>query len=292
LYWLTAPLAWCYAIPVERFLTSYDSIVANLCLLLLVSVWRVCLIIKIINVIFNTTTLKATFAVFLFADTVMLVLLFYAKLPIIQIMGGIHLSESESLLLGVRMNLLFLGICSWPIWFLGYLIINAKSKHKYAVAEFSSSVQSSFKNYLWPALMTLLLMSQLPQTQSEQYHRYQFEQALRNSEFKRAISEMQKHEQSDYPPLWDPPPRPGYGESSPNLLLIISELPTLSNGHWLREIYLNKLKQYQGYYGLLHDLTPDQKTEHLQAITKMPEFQAWYREEKILLNKDPSIVEE
>ncbi len=55
----------------------------------------------------------------------------------------------------------------------------------------------------------------------------------------------------------------------------------LSNGHWMREIYLNKLKQYQGYYGLLHDLTPDQKTEHLQAIIKMPEFEAWYRHENI-----------
>ncbi len=86
-------------------------------LLLLVSVWRVVLIIKSSTLFLAPTRFKSIFAVLLFADTVMLILLFYAKLPIIQIMGGIHLSDSESLMLSVRMNLLLIGICSWPFGF-------------------------------------------------------------------------------------------------------------------------------------------------------------------------------
>jgi hypothetical protein len=41
LFWMTAPLAWLYAIPVERFLSAADSARANLWLLGIVSVWRV-----------------------------------------------------------------------------------------------------------------------------------------------------------------------------------------------------------------------------------------------------------
>ena len=41
LYWMTAPLAWLYGIPYERFLSPLDAINANLWTLALVSLWRV-----------------------------------------------------------------------------------------------------------------------------------------------------------------------------------------------------------------------------------------------------------
>jgi len=51
LFWATAPVAWWYAIPVERFLGSLDAAYANVALLALVSLWRVLLMARVISVL-------------------------------------------------------------------------------------------------------------------------------------------------------------------------------------------------------------------------------------------------
>ena len=43
LYWMTSPLAWLYAIPVERMYSAGDAMRANLWLLGIVALWRVAL---------------------------------------------------------------------------------------------------------------------------------------------------------------------------------------------------------------------------------------------------------
>ena len=48
-YWMTAPLAWLYAIPVERFMSPGDATAANLWFLAAVSVWRVLLITRALS---------------------------------------------------------------------------------------------------------------------------------------------------------------------------------------------------------------------------------------------------
>jgi hypothetical protein len=50
LYWMTAPLAWLYGIPHERFLSVTAATDANLATLALVSVWRVALMIRVVSV--------------------------------------------------------------------------------------------------------------------------------------------------------------------------------------------------------------------------------------------------
>ena len=51
LFWATAPVAWIYAIPVERFLGSLDAAYANLALLAVVSLWRVLLMARVLSVL-------------------------------------------------------------------------------------------------------------------------------------------------------------------------------------------------------------------------------------------------
>jgi hypothetical protein len=50
-FWMTAPVAWLYAIPVERFLDSYHAAQANIALLGIVSLWRVLLMGRIVSVL-------------------------------------------------------------------------------------------------------------------------------------------------------------------------------------------------------------------------------------------------
>ena len=98
LYWMTAPLAWLYAIPVERFLSPVDAVKANLWFLAIVAAWRVALMIRIINVFCRIRLWVAVFLVMAFADAVVLILLRLTPLPLVQLMGGVRLTESEGLI--------------------------------------------------------------------------------------------------------------------------------------------------------------------------------------------------
>jgi hypothetical protein len=51
LYWMTAPLAWLYGIPYERFVNDVDAAQANVWTLELVSLWRVLLISRVVSVL-------------------------------------------------------------------------------------------------------------------------------------------------------------------------------------------------------------------------------------------------
>ncbi|MFI5402219.1 MAG: hypothetical protein ACHQ1G_04720, partial [Planctomycetota bacterium] len=51
LFWMTAPMAWLYAVPYERFLSPADAMAANLLTLGLVSVWRVALMVRVLVVL-------------------------------------------------------------------------------------------------------------------------------------------------------------------------------------------------------------------------------------------------
>lgn len=50
-YWMTAPLAFLYAIPVDRFLTPVAAVKANLILFTLVALWRVILMGRVVSVV-------------------------------------------------------------------------------------------------------------------------------------------------------------------------------------------------------------------------------------------------
>ena len=49
LFWMTAPVAWLYALPVERFCDAMTAAKVNLILLAVVSLWRVLLIARVVQ---------------------------------------------------------------------------------------------------------------------------------------------------------------------------------------------------------------------------------------------------
>ena len=75
LFWMTALLAWLYAIPYERLLTPAQATAANLWTLGLVAVWRVALMVRVVSVLMGYTAVRAFFLVMAFADVVALLAL-------------------------------------------------------------------------------------------------------------------------------------------------------------------------------------------------------------------------
>ena len=122
-YWMTAPLALVYGLPVERFFDPGNATRANLYLLAIVAVWRVALMIRCVFVLCGTSVWRSAIVVLLFSDVLAMIALYYAPGPIFMIMGGVRLTESEQIILSVRMFLTLLCYGTILIWAIGYVCV-------------------------------------------------------------------------------------------------------------------------------------------------------------------------
>lgn len=116
LFWLTAPIAWLYAIPVERFCDSVTATKLNITLLAVVSLWRVLLMTRVIQVVTTASFVMALVWVILAAALEVCVVFFFgggfAK-RIISSMGGMRNSPEEELLYSA-MGTVF-GVAFWTV---------------------------------------------------------------------------------------------------------------------------------------------------------------------------------
>ena len=276
LYWMTAPLALLYSIPFERFLTAADATRANLWLLGLVSLWRVLLITRALSVVYQVNFFRALFPVMLFADTVALILLRLTPIPIVGIMGGIRLSESEALLAATAMLVGGLGVMTWPIWLIGAVIACNKS---WRLANLAEIERRPVAWHLWAVSAAAIVgwLVVLPITQAEQRLRSQVERDLRGGRIREALSRMSEHERDDFPPHWDPPPRPAYREKVPPITDVMEHIAVLPVKSWVRQVYVekfgNSLRGEDSYMGVWQMLDLPEIERRLTLIEQLPEAQ-------------------
>jgi len=86
----------------------------------------------------------------------------------------------------------------------------------------------------------------LPWTQAEQRLRSRVEGDMKAGRIAEALEVMSAHAPSDFPPYWDPPPREGYGETSPSLFDVMDEILTRGSAPWVRAAYVDKLRRHTG----------------------------------------------
>lgn len=116
LYWMTAPLAWIYAIPVEAWLSPLSAVRFNLFLLAIVAIWRVLLISRATAVLFGTSFPRIIFPVLLFGDGLMLFITHFIPLPLFHVMGGLRMSSTEAEIVHFAFVARMLGWATLPIW--------------------------------------------------------------------------------------------------------------------------------------------------------------------------------
>ena len=245
LYWMTAPLAWIYAIPVESFLNSADSVRANLGFLALVSLWRVLLISRCASVLFGFPYVAAFFLVMLFADTLALGILSLTPLPVFNIMGGIPLTESEAVIRDTACNVQFFGGVSWLIWFIGTCIIFGMTKRHWMPLTVDENSSAPISKPLWAVCILALLVwiGILPYSQPPQRLRREVEADLLNNRIELALGTMSNHERSAFPTHWDPPPWQGYGQDTPPLLEVMQAIDEQVTADWVKDVYFEKLSR-------------------------------------------------
>jgi hypothetical protein len=243
LYWMTAPLAWLYALPVERFLSPADAARANIALLGIVSAWRVALMVRVLAVVFETSWRSTTWVVMLFATTLVLVLLYLAGLPIIDIMGGIDRTEAEEVVNNVATWACFLSLITWPLWLAGvcHLAIFASRQWHWAAEPVRSG---SVQPHLWAVGLASVLVwaGVLPFTQPQQRLGRQVEELMAGRRIEEAVGLMSAHSRHDFPPHWEPPlPSRRHPDQAPELD-VLEVLARVSAADWVRAAFIEQLE--------------------------------------------------
>jgi hypothetical protein len=246
-YWLTGPLAWLYAFPVEHDLSPGDAMRVNLTLLAVVSVWRVLLITRAISVWLGASFFAVLWVVLFFGDSVLLIANFITPWPVWDVMGGVRLPERESLILNIRLTTTFYGVIAWVVIGVGLLIYFAR-RPQAAAPGTASSIPSRVGASLWAFAIVLLIggVALLPYGQPAQAHRWQAERLLRSGQIEEGIGYMAETPRSAFPPHWDPPPRTSYGEDSPDVFSVLAAIERIEHPAWLQDAYVEKLMTYGG----------------------------------------------
>jgi hypothetical protein len=271
LFWMTAPLAWLYAVPYERFLGAADAVRANLLTLAVVAVWRVALMVRVVQVLMGYRVLSAVLLVLAFADLVAFLAALLTPRPVFAIMGGVRLTESEILIRSVTHNLMCLGGCSFPIWLFAAIAQVGSDKPAWRLAAETAPVAVVPSRGLLALAFTSLVVWVfiLPTTQAEQRLRHTAERDLREGRIAEAVTFMSAHAAMDFPPHWEPPPRMGYGETNPPLLDILEAIVERPTAPWVELAYLEKVWPFVGNYGV-HYLSTTEVSRLVRLLSRWP----------------------
>jgi hypothetical protein len=275
LFWMTAPLAWLYAIPYERFLAPGEAMEANLWTLGLVASWRVLLMIRVLVVLLDYTLLAALFLVMTYADALVLMALQSVPVSILSVMGGVRLSERDRVLAMATFNIGFLGICSGPLWVMGLAATRFTTRPQWLAPPPAAAVSPPALS-LWALALGALVGGAmiLPYTQPEQQRRHRVEHALRAGHLREALEEMSAHELDDYPPHWQPPGR-WYAASSMKdrqlVRAVWAEILETAPAPWVRQRFLTLLAEQLDFV-YLRDEEIDELGSLLQRSPEGPEL--------------------
>ena len=281
-YWMMAPMAWLYAIPFERFMDPGWATRSNLTLLGIVSVWRVTLMIRCVTVLYGASLLSATMPVMVFCLAMGYAALWLIPSPVFLIMGGIRLTESEDLILGMKMLLMAAGILTSPIWGIGYLIAcSIKSPWKWQLlSDGDRNIPVSRMAWMVGLASLVIWAPILPWTQTEQRLRWKAERMLFSGSIEELCKLTREKSERHFPPHWDPPPRLSYGEKRPALLRTSAAIISYDPADWFWQRYVDKIERSTSGHSFHYSLQEFddqeiigltkllQSTDHFQFMSK------------------------
>jgi hypothetical protein len=133
-FWLTAPVAWVYAVPVERFLDPLTATKANLALLALVATWRVLLMARVVNVVCGARFGAALVWVLVPALAEAFALTFFSEAcgkQLMSSMAGMRNSPEEDIKLETVQTVMLVSMIGLPAFLLTGIALRAKSKEAF-----------------------------------------------------------------------------------------------------------------------------------------------------------------
>jgi hypothetical protein len=247
IFWMTAPLAWLYAVPYERFLSPTASLIANLVTLGIVAAWRVALMIRVLVVLMGYRPAPALFLVMAFGDAVLLEALRHLPVPILEFMGGIR-SPRDRILADVALNTFCFAVCSAPIWLVGAFASLFMSRPSWqTLTPEMPAPRPAWPLYCSAAASVAIWAAILPFTQPDQQLWHQVERDFRDNKIDEAIATMSRHSRTSFPANWEPPPRvirEGDSAQISLFLKIMDALRRTKAAPWVRTVYVGRFRDY------------------------------------------------
>jgi len=206
LFWLTAPCAWLYGIPVESWTDLLTATKWNVAFLAIVSIWRVALITRSTSVLTGVHWLRCLCAILAPASLEMWIGSYFQSLSLVGIMGGVRLHPHHEYLLKATeftmigaLILFFISVVATPL-----------IKSGQQAAHPLHRAPATHGSGLWivaPLILTVWVLVSIPM-QAKVRNRYHLETLLRSHQYEEAIRFAAQHSRSDFPHVHFFPPDP------------------------------------------------------------------------------------
>jgi len=204
--------------------------------------------VRVTSVLTGRGILSSIFLVMAFGDAFAIAAALLVPKPIVAVMGGDHLNDSEHLIRGSMMALTCISLLLAPFVLLGAAIAFFKTRPTWQLIIVQKKPISRGLRILAAASL-LIWVPVLPWTQHEQKMRYRVETDMKAGRIPDAVNAMCSQEKSDFPPLWDPPPQLNFTPVSPSksfseMLDVMEQLQDRETPEWVRTVYLHKFGRY------------------------------------------------
>ena len=231
-YWLTAPIAWLYAIPVECWLASMPAARANLWLLGIVSCWRVLLMARVLQVVCRVPFARTLLWVLLAASVEVVALDYFSggfSQRIMASMGGLRNSPEQELLQGALRTTATLAFGTFIIAVLLLLVWRWPG-----AAERFPKREPGPAPWRFLTLATVCWTAVAVPAQLKLYRNYEVETPIARGEFRQALDAMKRHRPEEFAPARPLPPKLYEWQTTKNLGDLMARLRA-DDPAWMHE---------------------------------------------------------
>jgi hypothetical protein len=303
LFWMTAPIAWLYALPVERFLDSMMATRANLALLGVVSLWRVLLMSRVLQVLCNAAFPAALVWVLLAAGIETFAVSFFSPAfgkAIMSGMGGMRNSPEEDLLLAALNAVMAGALYGTPVALVLALVVRSKGVRALP-AQQAATVPAALLvglAVLWVAMAIVPQMEVARTTKARQL--------MEAGKFREAVDFLAAHRPEQFAPAVPLPPKTFEWRTFIELPRVIGALQP-NDPEWLKQVMLKKLDEMVSHSGhkfgapkdgsdqakfiewvergsWVYSAEPEGLVAMLDGLARLPEGKAWLRQNEFYLH--------
>jgi len=254
LFWMTAPLAWLYGIPFERVLSAASAVKWRLRMLLLVSVWRMALLMQVVSVLYHIPAPSASLLLFSFGNVVALIALNVDRPrrvenppAIIAVMGGIspqgrRTTQTLRTVSGCLVPLLWITL--GPLLLATAFFDRSYGSSHVVVSELSPQMASS--NVWWFAAGSVAFWSLLlPRAQRRQRLKTAVGSMFEERKYASLVWLLHEHRLADLPDGWGLPLENVFlGEDPSPLFGVIEAAWKLPEDSWVQKTVSKEFREY------------------------------------------------
>lgn len=258
LYWLTAPLAWIYAIPIERWLPRIAAVKTRLGMLAAVATWRVVLMIRVLSIVVQDNGDAVCSLVLTYVSALALLAIFLTTDRKIHTESGPKVFDGMGAIGPVaRREKLFLRAagCLVSASALGLLVIGiiaAANTHEAAgtwnFSRFTVARLPAPQLNIWIVVVvsTFGWLFILPITQTRLALAEEVSNLARSGELEKAMRLMADKTRIAFPPHWEPPPDSDFAQEvgSPSFLDTVELTIANERLDWVLRSYRSQLADF------------------------------------------------